>query len=271
MRARSFRQGRVSKLDHLIFALRVRRLLANLPATARSVADLGSGHDAAFLRSAYRSGRILTGIAVDVSLAQSGRIEPAIQLVQADLSNPLPLPAACVDATTSLAVIEHLERPRVHVAEMYRLLRPGGTLLLTTPSRRARPVLEFMAYRLHLIDASEIRDRRHYYTEVELRSLLVGAGFADSDVTYRPFMLGMNQLIVALKRDGTRTSVAKPVHDDRSTTVDGDLPNADERALPMRSTLRRQRDGAVLDRPAGVAANGRSAEPLLGPLAWIGG
>ena len=106
MRARSFPQGRVSKLDHLIFALRVRRLLANLPATARSVADLGSGHDAAFLRSAYRT----------------------------------------------LTVIEHFERPRVHVAEMYRLLRPGGTLLLTTPSRRARPVLEFMAYRLHLID-----------------------------------------------------------------------------------------------------------------------
>jgi len=223
--ARSFRQGRVSKLDHLIFALRVRRLLANLPATARSVADLGSGHDAAFLRNASRT----------------------------------------------LAVIEHLERPRAHVAEMYRLLRPGGTLLLTTPSRRGRPVLEIMAYGLSVIDASEIRDHRHCYTGVELRPQLVGAGFADSDVTCRPFMLGMNQLIVALKRDGTRTSVAKPVHDDRSTTVDRDLPSADERALPMRSTLMRQRDDAVLDHPAGVAANGLSAQAALGPLAWIGG
>jgi SAM-dependent methyltransferase len=171
-----------------------------LPEPASSVADLGCGYDARFLRFAHRTGRIAAGIAVDLSLDAS-QPDVAIQLIEADLSAALPIPDSSVAATTSLAVLEHLEQPAVHVAEMYRLLRPGGVLIMTTPSVRSKRVLELLAFRLHVIDAAEIRDHKHYYTEPELRALLVRAGFADDAIAYRSFSLGMNQLVVAKKTE----------------------------------------------------------------------
>lgn len=200
MRDRSFRQGATSWLDDLIFKFRARMVLSMLPVPAPLVADLGSGYDARFLRVARRAGRIEAGIVVDVSLDAS-RPDASITLIEADLSERLPIPDSSVAATTSLAVLEHLERPGVHVSEMHRILRPGGVAIITTPSVRSKRLLELLAFRLHVIDADEIRDHKHYYTKRELRTLLVGAGFAEDAITYRSFALGMNQLVVAAKGD----------------------------------------------------------------------
>jgi SAM-dependent methyltransferase len=198
VRDRSFRQGATSWLDDLIFKVRARKVLSKLPVPASVVADLGSGYDARFLRFARQIGRIEAGIVVDVSLDAS-RPDDAIQLIEADLSAQLPIADSSVAATTSLAVLEHLEQPAVHVSEMHRILRRGGVAIITTPSVRSKKILELLAFRLHVIDADEIRDHKHYYTERELRTLLVRAGFADDAITYRSFSLGMNQLVVATK------------------------------------------------------------------------
>jgi SAM-dependent methyltransferase len=195
LRRRSFREGGASPLDDLIFRLRARRILGHAPATSEVVADLGAGHDYRLLRHLVKSGRTRRGIAVDLSLKQPGPAE--IRVIEADLGQPLPIDNASVDAVLSLAVVEHLDSPRVHLAEACRILRPGGVLLLTSPSRRSQPLLEFMAYRLHVIDEHEIRDHRHYYNEAELRELLIGAGFAPGSITYRTFLLGLNQFVVA--------------------------------------------------------------------------
>lgn len=169
-----------------------------LPAPAQVVADLGSGYDARFLRAARRAGRIEAVIVVDLSLDES-RPDAAITLIEADLSKRLPIPDSSVAAATSLAVLEHLGLPAVHVSEMHRILRPGGVAIITTPSVRSKRLLELLAFRLHVIDADEIRDHKHYYTKTELRTLLVRAGFAEDAITYRSFALGMNQLVVAAK------------------------------------------------------------------------
>lgn len=198
MRDQSFRQGATSWLDDVIFRFRAGRVLSCLPQPASIVADLGSGFDARFLRIAYRTGLIGAGIAVDISLDTS-RPDAAIELIEADLSKELPIPDASVNATTSLAVLEHLDEPARHISEMHRILRPGGTVIMTTPSMRSRRLLEFLAFHLHVISADEIRDHKHYYTEPELRTLLRRAGFADNMIAYKSFALGMNQLVVATK------------------------------------------------------------------------
>ncbi|MGH2727656.1 MAG: class I SAM-dependent methyltransferase, partial [Actinomycetota bacterium] len=46
-----------------------------------------------------------------------------------------PFPDASVDAVVSLQVIEHLASPRDFVVECARVLRPGGTFVLSTPNR----------------------------------------------------------------------------------------------------------------------------------------
>lgn len=48
---------------------------------------------------------------------------------------PIPCEAAGFDAVVSFETIEHLDPDREFVAELHRVLRPGGTLLLSTPNK----------------------------------------------------------------------------------------------------------------------------------------
>lgn len=162
------------------------------------LADLGSGYDARFLRLAVGRRLASSGIALDVAVDGS-QSDDAVTLIEGDLSQPLPIPDASVDVVTSLAVLEHLDWPTVHVSEVFRILRPGGVLILTTPSTRSRPLLEMMAYRLHVIDEIEIRDHKHYFTRAELLELLANVGFDRKSISYRSFSMGVNQIVVAAK------------------------------------------------------------------------
>lgn len=47
--------------------------------------------------------------------------------------NHLPFADACIDAVLCSQVLEHVFEPRAFLAEIHRVLRPGGTLLLTVP------------------------------------------------------------------------------------------------------------------------------------------
>ena len=100
------------------------------------------------------------------------------------------------DAATSLAVIEHLPTDQVdaHLTAIRTVLRPGGVLFLTTPTPRSKPVLEFLAFRLKVISAHEIRDHRHYYDERELVELFRRTGF--ERVEHEHFQFGMNQRVL---------------------------------------------------------------------------
>ena len=54
--------------------------------------------------------------------------------VRADLNRPLPFPSEAFDVVACVEGIEHLERPVDALREFRRVLRPGGTLVLTTPN-----------------------------------------------------------------------------------------------------------------------------------------
>lgn len=55
-------------------------------------------------------------------------------------ANALTLPTASVDVAISIEVVEHLLAPDRHVAEVARVLRPGGHFLVRTPNRLAADV-----------------------------------------------------------------------------------------------------------------------------------
>jgi SAM-dependent methyltransferase len=59
---------------------------------------------------------------------------PRVAAVRGNLAR-LPLADASVDAVVNLQVIEHLWDQPGFVAECARVLRPGGTLVMTTPNR----------------------------------------------------------------------------------------------------------------------------------------
>ena len=77
-----------------------------------------------------------------------------------------------------LAVLEHLEHPTPILREIRRVLTPSGKLVLTVPSKAAKPILEFLAFRLGIISRAEIADHKTYYDRRSLTRLLDQTGFA---------------------------------------------------------------------------------------------
>jgi ubiquinone/menaquinone biosynthesis C-methylase UbiE len=117
----------------------------------------------------------------------------------------LPLPAASLDVVTCWDVLEHVQSPDAMLAELARLLRPGGVLLLTAINRFAfrdphyhlpllnwlpRPLAEALIAALGRRKGGAFRDRQrlsemHYFTWGALRRLAARHGFRLLDLDAR--------------------------------------------------------------------------------------
>jgi 2-polyprenyl-6-hydroxyphenyl methylase/3-demethylubiquinone-9 3-methyltransferase len=101
---------------------------------ARKVLDLGCGNGTLTARLGA-SGYDVTGLDHSSSgIALARRQYPRIRFAQHDLHDPLPPEhAACYDTVVSVEVIEHLLLPRRLMVAATAALRPGGSLVVTTP------------------------------------------------------------------------------------------------------------------------------------------
>jgi 2-polyprenyl-3-methyl-5-hydroxy-6-metoxy-1,4-benzoquinol methylase len=129
--------------------------------------DIGCGWEAKLLLSVEPY--IDSGIGVDFKAPAI--CTEKIQTFSLMLQDKLPFEDRSFDFITMLAVMEHLENDEAVLRECARLLRPGGGLLITVPSWYAKPLLEFLSYRLNLINPAEIRDHKRYYDREELADL----------------------------------------------------------------------------------------------------
>ncbi len=53
--------------------------------------------------------------------------------IVADLNAPLPIPSGVADTVVSVSVIEHLREPQLMLSEAFRILKPGGNIVLEVP------------------------------------------------------------------------------------------------------------------------------------------
>ena len=53
--------------------------------------------------------------------------------IAADLNKPLPIESEAADTVVSLSVMEHLCEPQIMLNEAYRILKPGGGIVLQVP------------------------------------------------------------------------------------------------------------------------------------------
>ncbi|GIK52744.1 MAG: class I SAM-dependent methyltransferase [Planctomycetaceae bacterium] len=172
-------------LEPLLANLRLRRISRQVPHGA-VVADFGSGPEAANLRR--MSARISRGIGIDLTAdkAEFGNVT----VIPGDLCEGVPLDDSSMDCVISLAVIEHVDSPAKMLAQAFRVLKPGGLLLMTNPTPRAKPVLEFLSFKLGIVSKDQIIDHKQYIGRREMEGLLAAAGFIH--VRCRTFQLGMN-------------------------------------------------------------------------------
>jgi SAM-dependent methyltransferase len=116
------------KLDH-----RVRLAIDAAPERARRVRDLGAGDGYITSELAAATGAEL---AVSVDVGSPAPLVPhrrPVARVAARLPGPLPFPSGTFDVVMALEVIEHLLDPDAFLAEIVRVLAPGGRVILSTP------------------------------------------------------------------------------------------------------------------------------------------
>jgi SAM-dependent methyltransferase len=86
---------------------------------------------------------------------------PRVEMLHGNLAE-LPLADAAVDVVVNFQVIEHLWDQRQFVAECFRVLRPGGALLISTPNRitfspgRDTPINPFHTRELNAAELTEL-------------------------------------------------------------------------------------------------------------------
>jgi len=181
-------------LDHLIARQRFRAAYPHIRKGAR-VCDLGCGLDAAFLD--FAAERIAYGVGVDDQVRDGAGGQ--WRRVRADIRAALPLEAEQFDHVVMLAVLEHLPEPEPVLREAYRILAPGGSLILTWPSAIVDPILDVL-HRLRLVsDEMESDEHQQRIPVNTLQQMLHRIGF--TDFLHYTFELGMNNLMVGFRRE----------------------------------------------------------------------
>jgi SAM-dependent methyltransferase len=134
----------------------------------RRVLDLGC-RDGALTR-AYAAGNELVGVDADrEALAEAEKL--GIETHWADLDQPLPFDDASFDVVVAGELLEHLRDPRRVVAEVSRVLRPGGTFVASVPNAyRLKNRLRFLLG----IKPEEDPTHLQMFSPGEVRELLAG-------------------------------------------------------------------------------------------------
>jgi SAM-dependent methyltransferase len=140
----------------------------------KRVLDLGCRAGA--LTRHFLEGNEVVGLDVDrAALAKAEAL--GIQPVQANVEEPLPFEDASFDAVVAGELFEHLQFPDALVAEIRRVLRPGGVIVGSVPNAyRLQGRLKFLFGRapeddpthLHLFSSADVRRLLAEFEDVRL-------------------------------------------------------------------------------------------------------
>ena len=179
-------------IDHFIAKMRFRAAYPHLNDGSR-VCDLGCGLEMAFLD--FAEDKIARGVGIDdqVESGTHGRW----QRIHADLRGSLPFDDGQFDHVVMLAVFEHLVQPEFVVCEAFRILVPGGSLIMTWPAAMVDPILNVL-HTLRLVsDEMESDEHQKRIPVSEVQRLLERVGFREFH--HEKFELGLNNLMVATR------------------------------------------------------------------------
>ena len=112
----------------------------------------------------------------------------------------LPFPDGYFTVVTMLAVIEHLDPTKLVTlfSEAYRVLQPGGLVIITTPAAWSDRLLHWMAG-LNLVSTEEIEEHAFAYTLPLIGWYFGRAGFSLDKLDFGYFELMLNLWATAMR------------------------------------------------------------------------
>ena len=151
-------------------------LLVAAVGRGKRVLDLGCRSGA--LTRHFLEGNSVVGLDVDANALEKAAVL-GIEPVQANVEEPLPFDDGSFDAVVAGELLEHLQFPDALVAEIRRVLRPGGVLAGSVPNAfRVQSRLRFLRGKPPEDDPTHLR----MFSPAALRELL--AGFERVELTF---------------------------------------------------------------------------------------
>lgn len=188
-------------LEPVLADLRAQKANKLIPAKLRDgrILDIGCGTFPYFLaHTSFAEKFAIDQIPLPKDTASKLKIES--YTLDLELRPRLPFEDRFFEAVTLLAVVEHLDP--AHMAalfkEIYRVLKPGGMVVLTTPAAWSDGLLKFMA-RISLVSAEEIHEHAYAYTLPLIGWYFGQAGFEMTKVKFGYFELMLNMWATAEK------------------------------------------------------------------------
>ncbi|WP_306357742.1 MULTISPECIES: bifunctional 2-polyprenyl-6-hydroxyphenol methylase/3-demethylubiquinol 3-O-methyltransferase UbiG [unclassified Nocardia] len=141
----------------------------------------GGGYTTEFL---HARGSVVSGVDVSPKLVAAAR-QHAEQTgkdidYRVGAAEALPFDDAAFDIVTCVDVLEHVQSPRAAVAEIHRVLRPGGLFMYDTINRTfmSRIMMIWLPERVLGIVPKGAHDWNDFITPAEMKGYLTSAGFA---------------------------------------------------------------------------------------------
>jgi 2-polyprenyl-3-methyl-5-hydroxy-6-metoxy-1,4-benzoquinol methylase len=156
----------------------------SVPNIELHVLDFGAG-TGVLTNFLLTSGRHWHITAMDLMPHPDG-LSPNVDWIQQDLNEPSSFPSAKFDLIVACEVIEHLENPRFISREWFRMLRPGGTIILSTPNNESLRALLSFIFRGHFTYFVDHSYPAHITALLakDINRCLAEAGFIDIRIVY---------------------------------------------------------------------------------------
>ncbi len=193
--------GGLTPVDRLGIWLSHRQVRRWVPSfKGKTIGDFGCGYHATFAQTVIGDAeRVhLFDVAIDPAMSCYPHVSTWPGMLPATLCYA---PSNELDVALCLNALEHLDDAAGMLAEIHRVLKPGGRALINVPSWLGKRALEFSAFRLGLghAQAQEMDDHRAYYDVRDLWPMLVAAGFKPSAIRCFSHKFGLNTFAVCDK------------------------------------------------------------------------
>jgi ubiquinone/menaquinone biosynthesis C-methylase UbiE len=124
-------------VDFPFYRTHLNQILKELrPERGRRYLDLGCG-TGNFLGTIKGTKALFVGVDFSAEMLKRAK-RKAKNLVMADLHH-LPFKNSCIDGIVNLNVFYQLDRPKVFIKEVHRILKPGGKVIISTPKPAKTP------------------------------------------------------------------------------------------------------------------------------------
>ena len=170
------------------FHSEAKRLLTRMIKPGSKVLELGCSTGLLISLAEELSGKPGVGVDIDPVRVQKANLRFNVKRQQSraivsDLQVSLPIPSENFDVAIMWEVIEHLQTPEIILAEIRRVLRPNGLLLISTPNTESvfhKFLSRFQNVSLRRSHNKLQYDPNFHWTELtggELRQLVGKSGF----------------------------------------------------------------------------------------------